>query len=487
MKIGRTSRVMISCGLLSGALLFSPPGWAQDSAKETNGGVAAALELQNAFTTLAEKASPAVVVITNKQAAPVMGGMHQIPPEFRFFFGIPEAPEQPSEPSRQIPRPAGRGSGVIISADGYIVTNFHVIDGQDALEVKLHDGTVYDSARDKDAVQVVGVDQETDLAVLKIGNGEVKHLPILDFADSAKVRVGEWVMAIGAPFNFDYSVTVGVISQKGRYNVRMNAYENYLQTDASINPGNSGGPLINLHGEVVGINNFIVTGGGYSRGNVGLGFAIASNLVKQVVEQIIATGEVTRPWLGIAMQELNDDLKAQFGVDHGVLISDVMEGDPAAQAGLKPGDVILEIGGKQVRTAHDVQFAVLHYQPGDEIEVLIDRKGEKQTIKVIARRKDSTTAAAASAPAKGDILSATGLQLEETPQGIVIAAVLPGSQAAAAMLQRGDIILEVNRMEVKTVDEVTKALNATPREIAVLYIGRRGSKFFVPINVKTTK
>ena len=366
------------CVWLMGAILVLGGSWVPSASGEPApaaneaAAIEAATALENAFTAVAARVSPAVVVITNKQQVGLMArNGQQVAPEFRFFFGIPESPEPNGGPAPRVPQPVGRGSGVVISADGYIVTNYHVIKDYDALEVKLHDGTVIDTGRDADAIKVVGTDAETDLAVLKIDAGKV--LPALKFADSDKVRVGQWAIAVGAPFNFDYSVTVGVVSQKGRYDVRMNTYENYIQTDASINPGNSGGPLVNLRGEVIGINDFIVTGGGMSRGNVGLGFAIASNLVKQVVDDIVESGAVVRPWLGIAMQPMTPELRAQFDVEQGVLISDVVLGDPADVGGLKAGDVILQVGGKLVRTPHDVQFAVLGHRPGDAIPVQVSR------------------------------------------------------------------------------------------------------------------
>lgn len=439
----------------------------------------AARQLQNAFTTVAEQASPAVVVITNKQVVRrPQRGLPQLPPEFRFFFNLPEAPEDSERPP-QAPTPAGRGSGVIFRADGFIVTNHHVIRNHDALEVKLHDNRIFSTDDPEYPVEVVGVDEETDLAVLRIGGGHVMDLPTLAFAPADSVRVGQWAIAVGAPFNFDYSVTVGVVSQKGRYDMRMNTYENYLQTDASINPGNSGGPLLNLDGEIIGINNFIVTGGGFSRGNVGIGFAIASSLAQQVVEQIVESGQVIRPWLGIAMQELTRPLKQQFGVTHGVLISDVMEGDPAEAAGLRAGDVILKVGEREVNTPRDVQFAVLQYSPGERIEMVINRDGERKTMSVQPRRKD--LAADAGDMPDEDLLNELGLQLDEVEDGVRVRAVTGGGRAAAADLRPGDVVLEVNRRSVETIADVLDALNATRDNVAVLYIERQGRKFFVTV------
>jgi len=466
-------------GLAAVVILFARSALAAEA--DTN----IAVQLQDAFTQVAESAFPAVVVITNKRVErrPMYP---QLPPEFHHFFGVPRTPQEPREDDSgdKVPQPAGRGSGVIIRDTGFIVTNHHVIQDSDALEVKLWDGRVFDSAIDKDAVEVFGSDAETDLAVIRIGGGKLKDLPALEFADSTKTKIGEWAIAVGAPFNLDYSVTVGVVSQKGRYDMNMNTYENYIQTDASINPGNSGGPLLNIRGQVIGISDFIVTGGGMSRGSVGIGFAIASDLVSQIAEDLIENREVIRPWLGIAMQGLDDDLKKQFDVESGVLISEVMENDPADKAGLKPGDVILKVGDKEVRTPHDVQFAVLSYKPGDEIPVHIDRNGEKKTVQVTARRKDgkdSTTVVSRDIP--DDLLRDLGLTLQEADGNVTVAHVVPGSAAAAARLMQGDTVLEVNRQAVKTVAAVVKALGESRHNMAVFYVDRRGSKFFVPIHL----
>ena len=444
--------------------------------------VGSAAAMQNTFADVAAKAIPAVVVITNKQIERLGPMYPNLPPELQFFFGIPQQPRaQRRMPRnvRQVPKPVGKGSGIIIRSNGYILTNYHVVKDADALEVRLHDGRIFDNTQDKKQVRIVGVDKETDLAVLQIGNGKVKDLPILEFADSAKIRVGDWAIAVGAPFNLDYSVSVGVVSQKGRYDLQMNTYENYIQTDASINPGNSGGPLLNIYGKVIGINDFIVTGGA-SRGSVGLGFAIDSDLARQVADGIIAHGHVVRPWLGIAMQPLTEALKKQFGVQKGVLVSEVLSGDPADKAGVKAGDVIMKVGDKEVRTPHDVQFAVLAYKPGDKIRLLIDRGGKRKTVSVVAREKEAGKETA-SIHSQDDLLNKLGMALEAGDEGVVVMGVVQGSPADIAQIQRGDVIVQVNRKNVKTVDDVVKALSKSRNGMAVFYIDRRGSKFFVAV------
>ena len=458
------------------------------SAAAADEALAVAEKLQDAFINVVDKSKPAVVVITNKQVAP-QRSMQQMPPEFWRFFGVPmqpppQGPEQ--DPRRGQPRPqvAGKGSGVIIRADGYIVTNYHVIEDHAALEVRLENGRVFDSERDPKAVQVVGYDKDTDLAVLRVGNGEVTDLPTLPFADSDTLRVGAWAIAIGAPFNLDYSVTVGHVSQKGRHDVGITTFENFIQTDASINPGNSGGPLLNIRGEVIGINEFIVTGGGMSRGSIGLGFAIASNLVRQVADSLIEHGEVIRPFLGISMQPLDEALSKQFGVDHGVLVSEAVAGDPAAKAGIQAGDVITHIGSKAVRTPHDLQFAVLAYKPGDTIEVNLVRKGKTKTVGVVARQRGDSDSIAATIGGRQEMLDKLGLTVESTPDGLFVGDVVGGSPADRAELRRGDRILEVNQIAVRTPEEVIEALRKTRGTTAVFYIDRRGSKRFVGVDLQ---
>jgi serine protease Do len=222
-------------------------------ADDQSEGLAMALKIESALTGVADKVSPAVVVITNRQRPRMQQFQQyqQIPPEFRRFFGIPDQP-RPQGPRDDRPQAAGMGSGVIIRDDGYLVTNLHVIDGNDALEVRLLDGRLFDSEKGKDEVEVVGVDKDTDIAVIRIGGGKLKDLPTVPFADSDKIRIGQYAIAVGAPFSLDYSVTIGHVSQKGRHGMRMTNFEDYIQTDASINPGNSGGPLVNIHGEMIG-------------------------------------------------------------------------------------------------------------------------------------------------------------------------------------------------------------------------------------------
>lgn len=464
-----------------------------------------AQQVENAFSEVVNHAKPAVVVITNKQTAPEAPAMQDMPEEFYRFFGIPRFRDQWGKQDgprggRRKPVPAGKGSGVLFSAEGYLVTNYHVIDNHAFLEVKTSDGTVYDNEKDQDAVKVVGIDKETDLAVLQLGGGKKKDFPFLEFADSDQLRVGQWTIAIGAPFNFDYSVTIGCVSQKGRYDTGMSTYENYIQTDASINPGNSGGPLLNISGQIIGINQFIYTGG-MSRGSIGLGFAIASNLVRQVTDSLVKNGEVVRPFIGIAMQELTPEIGKQFEADSGVLVSEVIAGEAAEKAGLKNGDVIQKVGGQPVFSPHDLLLAVTKYQPGDKIDLVVKRDGKDLTFTVIAGQRGNDLAANGNRnfDRPGGILNQLGMRLRAVESRVVVQEVLPNGAVAEATegesggIRAGDVILEVNRIPVKSVTEFAEALEHTRNNTVMLYVERSSRnqsssyRFFMPVPVNESK
>lgn len=477
-NVFRTTAVSASVAFC--LMMFSPGVRAEDG-----DALALASQLQEAFVNVAKQSFPAVVVITNKQYERQQA-LDAIPPEFRFFFGLPDGPNMRPDPPQKRDghgkaQPAGKGSGVIVRDTGYIVTNYHVVKDSDFLEVELNDGRIFDSSRDADEVKIVGLDEETDLAVLQIGNGKLKDLPTIPFANSDKIRVGEWAIAVGAPLGLDYSVTIGHVSQIGRHDVGMTTFENYIQTDASINPGNSGGPLLNIKGELIGINEFIMTGGGMSRGSIGLGFAIASNLVEQASDDIVEHGEVVRPFLGISMQPLTDELRKQFGVEDGVLVNEVIEGDPAEKAGVKPGDVVVKVGDKVVRTPHDLLFAVLAYDVGDKIKLHIIRDGKNKEIDVIATQRGKKGSGPVEIGSRQDLLNDLGLALDEEDGTVVIVGVLSGKPADNFDLRQGDRILEVNRQEVKSIKDVVDAFKKTKNNIVVFYIERRGQKFFVGI------
>ena len=491
--------------LLLGSVMFAYCGVA-DEAKESPA-LAAALQVEEAFAQVVDLAKPAVVVITNKQKPSQMSmQMEQIPEEFFRFFGMPYDRERYGgrrngrrERRMQKPRTAGKGSGIIIREDGYILTNYHVIKDADALEVKVADGTVYDNYRKKESVIVVGYDEESDLAVLRIpAKKDGKHAK-LEFADSDKLRVGQWAIAIGAPFDLDYSVTIGCISQKGRTNMGMSPFDSYIQTDASINPGNSGGPLLDIRGRIIGINQFIVTGG-MSKGSIGLGFAISSNFAKQVANELIENGSINRPFIGISMQDIREGFRSQFGVEHGVLVREVIEGEAAEQAGVKAGDIITEVGGVAVNDSHELLMAVTRYKPGDKIKLGIVRDGKKLSITVKAGNRSDYISSEEGAPENnsgksGSALQKLGLRLTENDGEVIVSEVLEKGAVVDAEddnedeVRSGDVIIDVNRKPVASIADVKKALEMAKDGKVVLYIQRhnrsngRDYRYFYALNL----
>ncbi|WP_455378513.1 Do family serine endopeptidase [Petrachloros mirabilis] len=377
----------------------------------------------------------------------------------------------------RIPNTPGSGSGVIIDSEGYIITNNHVVGDSPEIEVHLSDRT-------KLIAQVVGKDPDTDLAVLKV---TAEHpLPAARFGDSAAVRVGQWVLAVGNPFGLERTVTLGVVSGIGRENVNLSRYENFIQTDASINPGNSGGPLFNLRGEVIGINTAIIN---FAQG---IGFAIPSNMAKQVIQQLIAQGRVVRGWLGVGIQPLTPELARKFGVseDEGVLVNEVFEHDPAAAAGIKPGDIITRIEGAVIDTPNKLSRVVAGLSPGVVTKVEVVRNQRRMILDVaLSERRDQAIVASlphsrTEARLGLDVQDLTAalsekFKLRET-RGVLITKVEPGSLAQSEGLREGDLIKEVNRVEVTSVGEFTNATSKMRRgDTVLLRILRESRAFYV--------
>src|SRR5580765_782699 len=385
--------------------------------------------LEDAFVSVADRATPSVVNVSVKlkpEAAQEEGPSPEMEERFREFFG-PELFERFFR--RRAPREDGRaaGSGVIVDARGYILTNNHVVENASAIEVRLSDDRKFKAT-------LVGRDARTDLAVLKIESPA--PLPVAELGDSDRLRVGQWAIAIGNPFGLDRTVTAGIISATGRTHVGVATYEAFIQTDASINPGNSGGPLLNLDGRVIGINTAIVSTG------QGIGFAIPITMARDIMTQLIARGRVVRGWLGVVIQDLTPELAASFGVkeDAGVLVAEVMKDGPAAAAGLKPGDVITGFGGSPIKDVTDLQKRVAAVEPGRPapITVMRDRKPLGLSVKLGEQPTDEALAAAESGE---DVL---GLVVEpltpetarqnrlSTRSGLLVTEVAPGSPGADA-------------------------------------------------------
>lgn len=427
------------------------------------------------FTDLIEKKSPAVVKITSvaqvsKTDQPEMEMPENVPEIFRHFFDPRQFPERDA---------SATGSGFLISADGYVLTNNHVVDGATEVTVRLIDRREY-------AAEVIGLDPQSDLALLKI---EEENLPFLKFANSDNAKVGEWVLAIGSPFGLDYSVSAGIISAIGR-SIPGGGQQNYvpfIQTDVAINPGNSGGPLFNLEGDVVGINSQIYTRSG---GSIGLSFAIPSNLADDVVEQLKSNGKVERGWLGVVIQDVDRDLALSFKLDkpQGALIAQMEVDGPAEKSGLQVGDVILEFNGQTIRTSSDLPYAVGPTRAGTTVPVTIMRKGKKKEIQVtVGTRSGSKLLGAADKPSPAKA-SRLGLAVEPLPQdlqeslnvaGVLVVDVLPDSPAADAGIAQGDVLVQLGFEDVSSVKSykrLEKSLPANrPHPIRVI---RDGSPLF---------
>jgi serine protease Do len=373
------------------------------------------------------------------------------------------------------------GSGFIIDEKGFIVTNNHVVEGADQIIVLLRNETKYDA-------EVIGRDPNTDLALIKIkGNG---NFPVAHLGDSDSLEVGEWVVAIGNPFGLENTVTAGIVSAKGRV-IGSGPYDDFIQTDASINPGNSGGPLLNMKGEVIGINTAIVASG------QGIGFAIPINLAKGILNQLKAQGEVTRGWLGVAIQDLSDELAEYYGLKKGkgVLVTEVFSGDPADKAGIKPKDVIIKVNDQPVETTRDLTGLVADLKVGEETAVVVSRGGREKTFVVtIAKREDKKIV---SRRFQEETEDAFGIRVENlTPEiarrfkikdiaGVIVSSVKPGEKGAGAGVSVGDIIKEVNHSEVKNVDEYFQAVEKVGTgETVQMFIKRINVGFLV---IKMTK
>lgn len=440
----------------------------------------AAINLGKAFNKVAKKVIPSVVIITNYKR--VRPKSYKVDPFFSHLLGLPQKQEV-----QNIEKiiPVGRGSGVIMRNNGYILTNNHVISQADFLEVKMNNGKVYSNLKDPNQVRIIGVDKDSDLAVIQIGNNKLKDLPSITFANSANVEIGEWAIAVGAPFNLDFSISVGVVSQKGRTGMNMNKYENYIQTDASINPGNSGGPLLNIYGNVIGINDFILSNG--SKGSIGIGFSISSNLAKKVANDLIKYGTVQRAYIGVTMKELTTQLKEKYNINYGVIIHSAVKGLPAANSGIQKNDIVVKIGDKQIKNSSNLLASIGQFSPGDNIPFTIIHKGvtKKLNIKSIKRPSKEELARLQSI----ELFRKIGFELLETERGLKVTHVIENTPASKSKINKGDIIKAVcpgprTHLPVNTFSQFINTLARLNRNSIVLYMSKAGDKYkyYVPLS-----
>ncbi|MDP9131695.1 MAG: Do family serine endopeptidase [Nitrospirota bacterium] len=449
--------IVLGFGLSSWLFGSVPPTFAgadiDATAHKESPGLRLLEELQTVITDLAEEARPSVVSI----------------------FPIQSLGRTRDGSGDRVPNSAGSGSGVIVDPEGHIITNNHVVGDAAEVEVRFSD-------KSKLFAQVIGKDPDTDLAVLKV---TADHpLPAARFGDSSGVKVGQWVLAVGNPFGLDRTVTLGVISGIGRENINLSRYENFIQTDASINPGNSGGPLFNLRGEIIGINTAIIN---FAQG---IGFAIPSNMAKHVMHQLIARGKVVRAWLGVGLQPMTPDLAKKFGVDEneGVLVNEVFERDPAALAGIKPGDVITKVDGALVDTPNKLSRLVAGLEPGATTHVEVVRDSKRMILQVALTERRDAVVTASIPQTRSDLKLGIDVQdltaglaekfhLKES-RGVLISKVETGSLAQAEGLREGDLIKEVNRVDTGTVGEFTVAVFKVKRGDTVLLRVLRESRAF---------
>ncbi len=431
------------------------------------------------FSHLAEVARPAVVNIRTEKTVQgggkvfrhffgnPFGGRERDP--FRDFFGAPE--EGPSKEFKQ----RSLGSGFVIDKAGFIVTNNHVVEGADQIKVRLSNEKEYDAT-------VVGRDPKTDLALIKIeGAADLVPLPI---GNSDTQAVGTWVVAIGSPFGLEQTVTAGIVSAKGRI-IGSGPYDDFIQTDASINPGNSGGPLINMNGEVIGINTAIVASG------QGIGFAIPITMAKDIIDQLKTKGEVTRGWMGVGIQDLTPELAEYYKVkgETGVLVTQVFAGDPADRAGIKVNDIIKAVNGEPVTSSRELSRGIAALGVGQKAEITLLRDGREKTVTVeTAKRQEEQTLASKDAESDDKLgLSLQALEpdmaarlgYDESEKGVLVTAVEGGSKADKAGVQQGDLIKEINHKPVSGMEEFRKQMNEVKKGEPVMLLLKRGQSGFV--------
>jgi len=435
-----------------------------------------AKSLGSAFVEVAKKVQPAVVNVTTEKTV-TMRPWEKFGED--FFKGSPfedffrGSPREKGKEFKQKQRSGG--SGVIVDKEGYIVTNNHVVEEVDKVKVKLNDGREFTAT-------VKGQDRRTDLAVLQI---KAKDLPVAALGDSDKIEVGEWAIAIGSPFGLEHTVTVGVVSAKGRSGLGTGTYEDFIQTDASINPGNSGGPLLNIDGEVIGINAMIIQPG------TGIGFAIPINMVKQILNDLIKQGKVVRPWLGISAQDLTQEMMDYFQVKEkeGVLVGQIYPGTGAEKAGLTNGDIIKSVDDKAVKSVQELVREIQKKKVGQKIKLSIIRDGKSMTVEVTTTAMPDKP----EAPKEKEGEEKLGARIQEltaqnaarygisgVKHGVVVIGIEEGSLADEIGLQEGDVILEINRKKIEAIKDFDKALKDANLEKGILFhIHRKGSSFYL--------
>jgi len=441
-------------------------------------------DLNQAFIDIVAQVKPCVVTVSTEQVLSVRGanpfGLPFNDDFFNFFFNPRQQPRQDEQPKREF-RQRGLGSGVIVSADGQILTNNHVVENADTIIVRTFNGHKY-------TARVVGTDPKTDIAVLKI---DADGLEFLSIGDSDALQVGEMVLAVGSPMsqNLAYTVTQGIVSAKGRSNVGLADYEDFIQTDAAINPGNSGGPLVNLDGELVGINTAIASRTG---GFMGIGFAVPSNMAVRIMNSLVSDGRVVRGWLGVMIQDINEELAEAFNLESmdGVLVSDITADSPALRAGFETGDIIIQMDGKPIRNMAQLRNQVAGTAPGTSVKFAVLRDGKKQDLTVLLAELPSNQPITSRGSNYEDLLGfsvstptsemADQYGLDRTAKGVVVTAVDPTGAAYRAGLRNGDMIQAIDRQNIENMDQFTKAVAGKKKgDRLLLLVARQNGKVFI--------
>ena len=491
-----TSLILILIGIIIGALVFSQmnqntgamalssQNFDQPVVENTSQATASLNDLNKAFVGITRTVSPTVVTVFTEKVLKVQRSFDP------FFFGSPfddffgdffgQRPRQRQQPKEQEYRQRGMGSGVIVSKDGYILTNNHVVANADTIQVRFIDKRTLPA-------KVIGTDPKTDIALIKV---KAHDLPVIKLGNSDKLQVGEWVLAIGSPLseNLEHTVTAGIVSAKGRSNLGLADYEDFIQTDAAINPGNSGGALVNLKGELVGINAAIVSQSG---GFQGIGFAVPINMAKQVMKSILKHGTVIRGYLGIYIQDINETMAKALGLSEpkGALVSDVQKGGPGKKAGLKHGDIIIELNGKEIENATQLRNSIASLAPKTKVDLKIIRNGNEKIISATLGKLESEKQTPQVKQKLEKLLGfevaslnrqlAEQYNLDKSLSGVVITRVT-SDNAYRAGLKEGDLIVAVNQMPVKNIDEFNKIATKLKKGDTVLFrIVREDHSFFV--------
>ncbi len=473
----------VGAAIGSGGWAAHPPALAPVAAAAPS--VVTPGSIETSFAPVVERALPAVVNISSSKASKVSAqGLPQMDQFFKQFFGQEfEGPDSgrnrgrgSNTPRKQYER--SLGSGVVVRSDGYILTNNHVIDGADDITV------TFDNKREMKA-KLIGTDSKTDIAVLKV---DATNLPTIPLSDSSQARVGDVVLAMGSPFGLKQTVTMGIVSARGRTGLGIEDYEDFIQTDASINPGNSGGALLNTHGELIGINTAILANNG---GNQGVGFAVPANLARSVMTQVMEHGKVVRGYLGLLPQDITPAMAQALHSKQteGVLVGDVTAGAPAAAAGLQRGDMILDLNGQKVEDSNQLRMRVSLTAPGTTVHMRVLHDGVEKNVAVKLAEMPANLGQAAekgNESGGGATSSLEGVSVESSKggRGVVVTDVDQGSPASVAGLREGDTILEVNRASVSSVADFDRAMRNVSNAATLLLVKRGDNTFYIAVQAK---